>query len=373
MKQVKRWMSLLCVLILSVGCFACSGDGGGTKNGKNGYTDLALGDIKNVILMIGDGMGQNHVELGRLTNDGKLNMDDLPHTGRIKTGTLVSGEVTDSAAAGTALATGNKTNKRMIGQVKDEDGKLSDVQNIMEYAKSKGKKTGVITSDDLFGATPACFSAHTGDRVNADEIVKGQIASGVNLLMGAGKATYSHSRYDALKQENDIEFITNAVDLEFVQDSERILAAFARVDSEELASNNSVLLQDMTRFALDYLTCDEGFVLMIEGSAIDTYSHTNALLHMLYELYAFDECVGIVNKWAIERGDTVVIVTADHETGGLQLGQDIDISNYINKASYTSFEHTGSDVYYFAGGYSSELLQPLMENTVIFDFMKNLI
>jgi len=288
------------------------------------------GTVKNIIIFIGDGMGQIHENAWRDSKGEPLVWDDFDYRSKVYTGsltTMLTSAPTDSAAAATAIATGEKTVNGAIGT----DGAGNEFENIMKFAKDKGKAAGVLTSDYLSGATPASFSAHADSRNWEEAIVLSQARSGIDLLMGANTAMYS---------QNTAEFAARGYSYskslsEARQAEGRIIGLFPSVTPGGGGMNET--LQEMTVFALDYLSSgDEGFVLMIEGAKIDLASHAGNFGNMLSEFKAFEECVSLARDWAKENGDTLIIVTADHETGGLNLTD----GGY----RFSTGSHTTSDV-----------------------------
>ena len=312
--------------------------------------------IKNVILFIGDGMGPNHVDAGGVLKGEPLcfdvtdenwayhaysNTDSRTSEGftldttksllrpdlnpSLYDGTPspyspdgeklgASGNITtytDSAAGGSALACGIKFTNSRIGM--DIDGK--PVENLVEIAKGLGKKAGVVTSDNIVGATPSDFLVHVGERHLSDEIIRGVAASPVDLVLTRTDSSYTNDQatYESLFNTNgfDISYDTSTLN----KDSERIIGLFPGVMPKK--DPRAPTLEELTTFALDYLDNEEGFFLMVEGANIDKQSHSNQTKLMLNELMGFNEAVKAAEQWAANREDTLIVVTADHETGGL--------------------------------------------------------
>jgi len=290
------------------------------------------GTIKNIVIFIGDGMGPVHEDAWRDSKGEPLVWDDFDYHAKVYTGSLsttIAAHVpTDSAAAATAIATGEKTANGSIGT----DGMGNEFENIMKFAKDKGRATGVLTSDSLSGATPACFSAHADNRSMEEVIVLSQARSGIDLLMGANTAVFSKNIDDFTAR--GYSYCKNLSETR--QAEGRIIGLFSQVTPEGGGSDET--LQKMTIFALNYLSSsDKGFVLMIEGAKIDWASHSGNLGNMLSEFKAFEECVRLVCDWAKENKDTLIIVTADHETGGLILNSNAEYQ-------FSTGGHTTSDV-----------------------------
>lgn len=299
---------------------------------------------ENVILMIGDGMGPNHLEATKAYYDlDSLYMETLSYSRGTAETFSRNSEITDSAAAATALSCGLKTNNGCIAW---QGGK--PVQNMTEYAATLDKKTGIVATETLTGATPSGFSAHSASRTSTDTIASSQFDSDVSLFMGAGKSYYDDKQSEL--SEHGFTYVTDSALLtEDLYDDERVFASFSSVAPYGAEHGGNVgNLADMSNFAVNYLSArsENGFFLMIEGSYIDKKSHSNDLDAMVKELRAFDEAVEAMVSWAAEQGNTAVIVTADHETGGLKYNG--EKANELSDDMYTSGNHTATDVYWFA-------------------------
>lgn len=374
---MKRWHSLfllpfLCLPLL----FSCANN----DDEKPWGSYPPLSPIKNTILMIGDGMGKNHEEAGRIQKESPLAWDDkeaFPYFGEVETASLTSKEhpsiPTDSAAAATAMATGEKVYNSSIG--KSSTGE--DLPNIMEIAHTYGKSTGIVTSDVLSGATPASFSAHAKKRTDTEEIIASQQNDFINLYLGSDKNKDYVEQKEAF-QTNGFYFLNSTKKLtKNIYSEEKILGAFPDVAAKEEHVPSSVRLKTLVTFALDYLSQNEnGFCLMIEGARIDKRAHESKLSSMIYELLDFDQCVTYVAEWARRRGDTNVFVTADHETGGLTLKEGVSKDQLLSSSSYewtAPGNHTTRNVSYYALGKESNLYQNCIDNTSIFYAMKEVV
>jgi len=269
------------------------------------------------ILFIGDGMGQAQVELGALVAplDQPLAIRQLPFRGAATT-REAQGEITDSAAAGTALATGRKTNDGMVGV--SPDG--APMESILERCQRLGKSVGVITTDHLTGATPASFVAHVDDRGKHAEIALQMARSNVPVLLGFWKMWFAPNNMGGKR--------TDGLDLILQMRRTGYDVLFAR--SQLLSSSQPKLLgmfdddygapapslADMTSAALSCLSANpKGFFLVVEAARIDWLAGSPA--GVLQELHNLDEAVRSTVQFARKRGRTLVVVTADHETGGL--------------------------------------------------------
>lgn len=339
--------------------------------------------IKNIILIIGDGMGLEHLKSGQLL-DGKtydftnwqnvaINTASLTYSGEI------SAEATDSAAAATAMATGNLTVNKYVGMLTDG----TELTTILDIASGMGKATGIVTTDSLLGATPSGFSAHTRSRSASKVLIESQMNSGVNLLCGTRD---SDCLQNASKfQEKGYAYCENYAELEstFTSDKAYWLLPMAGVDAE-------VDLADVAIDALNYLDQDtDGFVIMIEQAHIDKYCHDHEFYGSTLSVSNLNKTVEAVMNWLGDRTDTAVLVTADHETGGLQVSDQPEypnaetfIVNNENKILYYIYNagaHTSANVALFVHGISadftkSELYQDdALKNTGIFYLMLDIL
>jgi alkaline phosphatase len=295
--------------------------------------------IRKVILMIGDGMGPEQVALARLfAPGGELAMDRVDGDPSFITTHSVFGGITDSAAAGTALATGIKTTDGAVGV----DAAGNPVENVRERAEAHGKASGILTSVPIACATPASFSAHTASRSNRTDISLQQVAAGIEVLLGAGRETYLPGGCCGTGGRNLIEELIDD-GYEFVTDAEELADATApngtllgffggvtltyALDRQQDMGNNDPTLAEMTAKAIEVLNRDpDGFFMMVEGGAIDWLCHNKDAAGCKGETLAFDEAVQVALDFANEDGETLLVVTADHETGGLTLGDDMNLA-----------------------------------------------
>ncbi|MBQ8344979.1 MAG: alkaline phosphatase, partial [Clostridia bacterium] len=269
--------------------------------------------IKNVIYIIGDGMGKEHIAAGEKAYGEHFEFTDWTMASSSTNSLDGSGRatvLTDSAASGTALATGVLTVNGYIGR----DRFYNDQPTLLDFAADLDKSTGILTTDTLYGATPGSFSAHSNSRYNTSEIVASQIRSGVDFLAGYYDKNCTSQRADI--EDHGYTYV------------ETLKAAKAAIDAEKMycqlllegnnTSSSAVKLADAAKVALDFLDDDEdGFVLMIEQAHIDKCSHSNDFAGMVKNMKSLDETVDAVMEWIGDRTDTIVVITADHETGGL--------------------------------------------------------
>lgn len=288
---------------------------------------------KNIILMIGDGMGFAQLTLGRLAK-GSLAIEECPVGGAMTTHPLPSsGVITDSAAAGTALATGHKTDNGIISQT--PEGKA--LYTVLENARDKGKATGLVTTTRITHATPAVFATHIDDRDNENAIAEQFVNSHVNVLLGGGLRHFIPKNQEGSKRSNDRNLVKEmeSKGYTFLKDRQGLLDAASEGEGKILGlfkgshmsyeldrdANKEPSIAEMTKAALEILSKDqEGFFLMVEGGRIDHASHANDAPTTMADMIAFDEAVKTALDFAKRDGNTLVIITADHANGGLSIG-----------------------------------------------------
>ncbi len=325
-------MSLIMSFGLTFGIFSPS-----TTENANDYF---RGNIKNVIFLIGDGMGQNHLEKTKDERKIPLSMETIETRGVSKTRSL-SSAVTDSAAGGTALATGIRTSNGAIGvYMTDLTASFSYPKNITELCIEKGMLTGVITTDETSGATPSSFSAHESNRDRTEAISKDQLNSDINLIWGTSNGVVTK---DAAN-EKGFTFISTYDEMMALSEGGRSFAQFTNnLWTLEQSDSVTPTLEQMAVKAIDILDdTDEGFFLMIEGAHIDKHSHSNNDDAMTEALQAFDNTIDAVLDYAKADGETLVVITADHETGAIML---ID-----GRYTFTSGSHSDAGVPLFVYG-----------------------
>lgn len=325
-------MSVIMSFGLTFGIFTPSS----TETSADYYND----DIKNVIFLIGDGMGTNHLYKTKSDEGVSLTMDTIEIRGASRTRSL-SNAITDSAAGGTALATGVRTSNGAIGvYMTDLTATFSYPKNLTELCIERGMLTGVITTDETSGATPSSFSAHESNRDRAEEISKDQLNSDINLIWGTANGYVSEK--DA--EVNGFTFIDTYDEMMALPEGGRSFAQFTN-NLWTLQQSDSVTptLSQMAVKAIDILDdTDEGFFLMIEGAHIDKHSHSNNDAGMTEALQEFDRTIDAVLRYAEKDGETLVVITADHETGAITL---VD-----GKYVFTQGSHSDANVPVFVYG-----------------------
>ncbi|MEO1011622.1 MAG: alkaline phosphatase [Bacteroidota bacterium] len=320
--------------------------------------DQTRSTVKNVILLIGDGNGLAQISASTLANGGQLSLTQLKSIGLLKTQS-VDDFTTDSAAAGTALATGHKTNNRAVGT----DSLGNPLTNITEILKARGLNSGCITTDHITGATPAAFYAHRKDRSDTKGILLDLAKSKLSLLIGGGSETLDH--HDSLKGFRIVKEL-NGLGQSTV---ERAAHFIAKGKIPSVLEGRGNVLANATRLGLAFLNAkNTPFFLMVEGSQIDSYGHDNNVAGIISEGIDFDRAVSEALKFADADGHTLVIVTADHETSGFSISQG-NLERGIIEGDFTTQDHTGAMVPIFAYGPRSQEFQGVYENHVVFDKM----
>ena len=326
--------------------------------------------IKNVIFLIGDGMSMEAVTVGWTLNGGRLNMDNFPYAGYSRT-YATDRLITDSCAGGAALAAGEKTKYGYIGQ--DVDGK--PFFTLLHRAQQKGMKTGLVVTCRINDATPADFVCHAPDRHMEAELAAQYVGSGVDFILGGGRQFWDQ-REDGRNLINEMKalgytFVEKREDLANVHEG-KLLGLFAPLDMDPCLDRGPVL-EDGTMKAIELLSKDnkKGFFLMVEGSQIDDWAHRNKVGYMAEELFDFDKTIGKVLQWAEKDGHTLVVVTADHGTGGITL-VDGSLQDREVKVHFSTKGHHGIVVPVFAYGPHAEEFIGVMENAEVSNRIRKL-
>jgi alkaline phosphatase len=343
------------------------------------YPSTDAKKIRNVIICIGDGMGINQIALTRMKaagRDGRLYIERMPVTGLVCTHSA-SALVTDSAAAGTALASGVKTTNGMIGMT--PDGK--EYVTILEAAKDKGMTTGLVVTSTITHATPATFASHVRSRKAEDAIAEQLIANRVNVLFGGGRKFFLPKSDPNSGRVDDTNLLAEAAEVGYTVITSKAelsdvrrpyvlglfqLEALTTVPPEpsltELTSRAIELLQTTNRGLFSRRPA--GFFLMVEGSQIDWACHQNDVKGTIRQTLLFDQAVQAAIDFALRDGHTLVIVTADHETGGLTLLEPAK-GHTDPTVRWSSKGHTDAPVMIAALGPGASMFEGVQDNTDI--------
>lgn len=310
-----------------------------TENTAYSFDEEA--QVKNIILMIGDGMGENIIKNAEIVKGAPYSTSYMPYTAYVGTDSL-SG-TTDSAAASTAISCGVKTKNRYIGV--DENG--DPVETIIEFAKARGLKTGLVATQIIPHATPAGMIAHENYRDIYNNILKQMINAEVDVLLGGGAEYTDTEKMQTRINNKNYTYIKTSEELATVSKGEKVLGAFSYSD---LNSTKKPSLTTMTAKALELLEGEEGFFLMVEASHIDIYEAKEDMDSAILEMEAFDKAIDYALCWAESHPGTLVLVTADHETGGVTVPQSGLPEDITNELFTSGGEHTSEDVLIFAAG-----------------------
>lgn len=345
---------------------------------------------RNVILLIGDGMGFAQVEAAGLYANGaagSLFLESLPHRARVVTAsasTLADREQavpTDSAAAATAMATGVKVHNGVLSMAIPGDGR--PLKTVLERFAEQGKMTGLVSTAYLTDATPAAFAAHSAGRRAGREIVDGYLREArPQVIMGGGDNSFGTTLTPAAIRAAGYTLITDRgglTDLRVAAGS-RVFGLFGsgnlpyeppdRWPDTPERRHELPTLGEMTGAALKLLASEpKGFFLMSEGGQIDKAAHVGDLAHCLGEILAFDRTVRLVLDWAAGRSDTLVIVTADHETNGLEVLRGNGRGRLPEVRWTGGGGHTNREVPLFAWGAGAERIYGTLDNTDLFSLM----
>jgi alkaline phosphatase len=316
---------------------------------------------KNIILLIGDGMSIPQIYAGMTANKGNLYPNNFKHVGFSRSYSA-NRYVTDSGAGVTAIATGHKTKNSAIGV----DSANMPVPSILEIAQANKLETGIVVTTNILDATPAAFVAHVPNRSMMADIAIDFAETGPDVFIGGGKG-YFINRKDGRNLLSELSAKGYQV-CDTITELVKIRSGkVAGLLTENRVSKRGDQLPVTTGIALGILDdSKKGFFLMVEGSKIDSGGHSNDMEQTVEEMLDFDRAVGKALEFAAKDGKTLVVVTADHETGGLTL-VDGDLSTGKITGRYSTSGHTGLMVPVFAYGPGAEAFGGIDENTSFFD------
>lgn len=352
MKNLQRFFVSLALLLACTGMYAQQ-------------------EVRNIIYMIGDGMGLAHMSMFEIENGYADNAFKRAERVALVTTMSANNRVTDSAAAGTALSSGEKTNNSMIGVRPDSTAMTS----MMEMAVAKGFATGIVVTSELYHATPAAFYAHQPSRKMFTEIASDMLKSGIDVLIGGGdfvlkQPLRNYTYLDYFAQKDYV--VAHTMETLESLDSGKVIATFAKKSMPKAAKRGDYLPRAVSA-ALKILENDSkgrehGFMLMVEGSKIDGAAHSNNAEDVLAETADFEKAVGIAMDYADAHPGTLVVVVADHETGGLTMPSgDSDFTKSESGLEYkfSTGSHTGIRVPAYFYGDGIEVFKAMMDNTEI--------
>lgn len=328
----------------------------------------------NVILLIGDGMGPAQVDAASMYASGitgTLSFESAPFQAEMTTHSADS-SLTDSAASATAMATGYKVDNRVISVQRPGDG--SELETLLEHFQVRCKRTGLVATSYVTHATPAAFGAHEPDRGNFAEIAGDYLAqTRPNVILGGGGQGMS----PAAAMSAGYTVVTDRIGLQSVGpmtvthlsgqfgDGHMAYEYDYYTGTTDFYDTNPHLVE-MAQAALDMLDDDpDGFFLMIEGSRIDHAGHQNDIRRNIFETLEFSDTVGVVLDWAAGRDDTLIVVTADHETGGLSILENNGAGKFPT-VDWSTNNHTATNVPVYALGPGADSVSGAIDNTSIY-------
>ncbi|HET7273545.1 MAG TPA: alkaline phosphatase [Longimicrobiaceae bacterium] len=334
-------------------------------------------EVQNVIVMVADGAGVEYWTAARLAAD-SLAVDAMPVGGLVDTRSTES-HVTDSAAGATAYATGERSYNGAISvsveclemmrtdsvAVANDPASCAPMRNLFEVANEQGMATGLVTTTRITDATPAAFGAHAAERGMQAAIAEQLIANDIDVLLGAGRGLFDGTERDDGRDLlagvcPEAACISTASELAaYSPDDRRLIGLFPREDLHAAATRQPSLPQ-MVATALQKLEMDpDGFVAMFESEGTDEVGHGNAPVgELIAEILQFDDAVGVALDYARNNPGTLLVVLADHETGGLAVGLEADTAT----AEYTTGGHTAAMVPLFAYGPGAERFGGMVAN-----------
>ncbi|MDN4166732.1 alkaline phosphatase [Cytophagales bacterium LB-30] len=326
---------------------------------------------KNVILMVGDGMGVSQLSSVLYASDQPLALEQFPVVGLSKTSSY-SHKITDSAAGAAAFSFGQKTYNKAIGMDKDS----LPAETLLETLHAQGWKTGLVATSSITHATPASFFAHVKFRKYEEEIATYLHRSGVDYFVGGG-INYFNQRKDSLNYLDSLRaqgyhLVLDALPTAEEWKNEKLGCLIGALEMPPMLSGRGDILGKASIQLLQRIKGEKPFFVMIEGSQIDWGGHENQADYLIAEMLDFNATIAQVLEFAKADGETLVIVTADHETGGFAIGSNEGKYNEI-EYQFTTGHHTGAMVPVFAYGPGAEKFSGIYENTEIYHKIKQLI
>jgi alkaline phosphatase len=323
---------------------------------------------KNIILLIGDGMGVSQIQAGLTANKGNLHLLEFPVTGFSLT-EASDQYVTDSGAGATALSIGRKTYNGAIGV----DATGAAQETILETAEKKGLATGLVATCSITHATPASFIAHQAKRSLEEAIALDFLKTEADVFIGGGLRYFTQRQdgrnlLEELRSKGYQTLADTTADMRQLGKG-KLAALTADLHPPKMTEGRGDYLIRATQTALQILKQQpKGFFVMIEGSQIDWGGHANDTRYVTSEMIDFDQAIGEALRFARQDKNTLVIVTADHETGGMSLTAGSTAAGTV-EARFTTGGHTGVMVPVFAFGPGAEAFSGIYPNTAIYTKM----
>ncbi|MGJ3234013.1 alkaline phosphatase [Marivirga sp.] len=332
----------------------------------------------NIIFMIGDGMGMSQLSSLYYFKEGEIQINRFSYTGFARTSSATQ-KITDSGASGTALSSGAKTYNGAIGV----DVDTNRVENIVEILSKKGYNTGIIATSTLTHATPASFFAHAVSRNMEDFLASQMHNSDVDFFAGGGLKHFNKRRdgnnyLDSLSQNGFVIDTNQLTSLNGKPLDKKYGFLLQNGAMPKKIDDRDRFLPNATTIATEFLNQkSEPFFLMVEGSQIDWGGHDNNHEYLVGEMIDFDDAIGKALDFAKKDGNTIVIVTADHETGGYTLRSGKNEKGHTDynviSPSFSTGGHSATMVPVLAYGIGAERFTGIYENTEIFNKLIKLV
>ena len=321
----------------------------------------------NIILMIADGAGLSQITAATYENGNKSNLENFRVVGLQKTHSANS-LITDSAASGTAMACGTKTTNGTIGI----DTKNKFYESILKICEKKGYNSGMIVTSSIVHATPASFYANVNSRAEYQEIAYQLSKSEVDFFIGGGEKHFTkrNDKKNLMNEMKEWEFV-KSIDQFDSSTSKKVGYFISYEEPPSLIEGRKPLLDIGLKSILQKLDSrDKPFFLLVEGSQVDWGGHDNDLEYVTSEYIEFDKAIGVALKFVDENPNTLLVVTADHETGGLGITSG-NVKEFNPKGRFSTKGHTASMVPVFSIGLGSKKFSGIYDNTEIFNKMKS--
>ncbi len=323
---------------------------------------------KNIIFMVGDGMGVSQIYAGLTANKGHLNLEQVKVIG-FHRNQASDNYVTDSAAGATAFATGKQTYNGAIGL----DSLKQPSVTLLELAEQKGLSTGLVTTCDITDATPSSFIAHQLKRSMHEEIAADFLKTDVDVVIGGGRKFFEkrvdkRNLLDSLRKKN-YQVLGDIQSMASVHQG-KLVNLYADENPVKMSEGRGDALLKSTQKAIELVgTNKKGFFVLIEGSQIDWGGHANDAPYAIAEMIDFDSSIGWVLDFARKNKETLVVITADHETGGMALMGGNMKTGEVN-AAFTTKGHTGQMIPVFAFGPGADDFSGIYHNYDLFTKMR---
>jgi alkaline phosphatase len=313
---------------------------------------------KNIILFVGDGMGPAHFTAAKNFRGADFNIGRIRNIGLFTT-FCADRNVTDSAAAASAFATGEKTKYEALSV----DANGAPRRTALEAARALGKSTGLVTTAEFYDATPAAFAAHVDYRRKYAEVTNQLLRSGVDVIAGSGAQIFGKGELPPLADLARANGYTLITDPNAIANAPRSHALVAFESQEDDLDNPGAPLPQLARWALERVSANpKGFFLLVEEEGTDGSSHNNNVKDLTKALRSFDEAVGVGLAFAAQHPDTLVLVLGDHETGGMRISE---TGAHKFRIEWSTGEHTATAIPVFSLGAGSERFTGFLDNTDI--------